>query len=142
MSYDDDIKKVEANIARLQDRKKRLNQKKDEAHSNNIFVLGLYAEKMIRHDPISARIFFQDYAERTGIKDDEVLVKKIKTALEGIGLLYLDDAIADALAEEQAQVEAQAEALAASQAEALLLARASAEVEAMALAFAEGETLQ
>ena len=134
MSYDEDIKRIEANITRLRDRKKRLGQRKNKERNNYIFAFGLYAEQIIRHDPSSARIFFQDYAEREGIKDDEVLVKRIRTGLEEAGLLYLDDAIADALAEEQAQIEAQAEAL--------LLARASVEADAMALAFAEGETLQ
>ena len=135
MSYDDEIRKIEAHIARLKDKEKRLKQRKNKERNNYIFAMGLYAEQMICHDPGSAKAFFKGFADKRGIKGNENLAARISAGLEEFGLvLDLDDSIADALAEEQAQVEAQAEAL--------LLARASAEADAMALAMATGETFQ
>ena len=134
MSYDEDIQRIEAHIARLRDRKKRLGQRKEQRRRNYVFAWGLLVEQAISHDLRLAEIIFLDFAKRPGIAGNEDLIARIQMGMDEVELAFLDDSLADTLAAAQDEVEAQAEAL--------LLARAGAEADAMAQAMASGETLQ
>ena len=90
---DDDIKKIDDKIEELRKLKQSKLKRKEKERNDYIFALGIFTEQKIKHDPKRAKVFFYDFEKQPGIANNANLTNRIKTGLEKLGMLQVEEAV-------------------------------------------------